>query len=194
MRRACKVMLKFANARKRAAIVALLCRYRAAVNFYIRSLWETPGKLDAATLARLHVTELSARYKSQALKQALEIVLATKKSAKALGKRAKCPVFRGSAILDAKFVSVEQGRGSFDLVVRLSSLIPGQRRRFGRSAEHSRSHTGDHDQCRVGHAQKAGDIGDYSLANSGRSQSISTAGRSAMHSAASVGQRAVSSP
>jgi len=127
MRRACKVTLKFANVRKRSGIAALLCRYRAAVNFYIRSLWDSPGKLDATTLTRLQVTELSARYKSQALKQALETVVATKKSAKAIGKQASCPVFRGSSVLDAKFVSVEAGRGSFDLVVRLSSLIPGQR-------------------------------------------------------------------
>jgi IS605 OrfB family transposase len=122
MRRACKVTLKFVTAKKRRTIVALLEAYRAAVNFYIRSLWVDRGSLDKATLARLTVTRLSERYKSRALKQALEIVVATKKSAKALGKPVSCPVFRGSAILDAKFVSVEAGKGSFDLIVRLSSL------------------------------------------------------------------------
>ena len=127
MRRACKVTLKFANARKREAIEALLCRYRSAINFFIRSLWVNPGRLDAATLARLHVTELSQRYKSQALKQALEICVATRKSAAVLGRQAKSPIFHGDAVLDTKFLSVEVGRGSFDLVVRISSLIPGQR-------------------------------------------------------------------
>jgi putative transposase len=46
---------------------------------------ENPGKLDKATLGRLKQTRLSERYKSQALKQAIEIVITTKKSAKELG-------------------------------------------------------------------------------------------------------------
>lgn len=127
MRRAVKVTLKFATAKKRRAIDALLSRYRSAVNFYIRSLWNDRGRLDAPTLARLQITELSARYKSQALKQALEIVVATRKAAKAIGKPATCPVFNGSAALDAKFVAIEDGRGSFDLIVKISSLVPGKR-------------------------------------------------------------------
>jgi hypothetical protein len=98
------------------------------VNFYIQSLWqEEEGNLDAATLSRLTSTPLSARYKSQALKQALEMVVATRKSAKALGQPPACPVFTGAAILDGKFVNVEDGKGSFDLVIRLSSLVAGRR-------------------------------------------------------------------
>lgn len=127
MRRACKVTLKFLTASKRGAIQALLSRYRSAVNFYVRSLWKDRGSLDAATLDRLRQTELSARYKSQALKQALEVVIGTRKAAKAIGKMVSCPVFCGSATLDAKFVSIEDGRGSFDLIVRLSGLVKGQR-------------------------------------------------------------------
>lgn len=127
MRRACKVTLKFATASKRRSIAALLEAYRAAVNFYISSTWVERGSLDKATLARLSATRLSERYKSQALKQALEIVVATKKSAKALGKTASCPVFHGSAVLDAKFVTVEAGHGSFDLIVKISSLHKGHR-------------------------------------------------------------------
>lgn len=127
MKRAVKVSLKFATARKRRAINALLESYRAAVNFYLKSLWANSGKLDAATLGRLQHTRLSQRYKSQALKQALEMVLATRKSARALGTEASCPIFSGAAILDAKFVSVEEGHGSFDLIIRLSCLIAGQR-------------------------------------------------------------------
>ena len=127
MRRAVKVTMKFLTASKRGAIQALLSRYRSAVNFYIRSLWNEHGSLNAATLARLPATELSARYQSQALKQALDIVTATRKAAKATKKTASCPVFHGAAVLDAKFVSVEDGHGSFDLVVRLSSLVKGQR-------------------------------------------------------------------
>jgi predicted transposase len=77
MRRAVKVSLAFATQEKRRQINALMEAYRAAVNFYIRSLWNDRGKLDKTTLARLKSTRLSERYKSQALKQALEIVVAT---------------------------------------------------------------------------------------------------------------------
>jgi IS605 OrfB family transposase len=127
MKRAVRVTLKFATAKKRQAIDALLSRYRSAVNFFISSLWKDCGKLDKTTLARFQNTELSSRYKSQALKQALDIVVATRKASVATGKNASCPVFCGAAILDAKFVSVESGDGSFDLIVRVSSLVPRQR-------------------------------------------------------------------
>ena len=127
MRRACKVTLKFATAKKRRHIAALLEAYKAAVNFYIQSLWNERGKLDKGTLARLKHFRLSARYRSQALKQALETVVATRKSAKALKVQASVPVFNGSAVLDAKFVNIEEGRGSFDLIVCLSGLHSGHR-------------------------------------------------------------------
>ena len=74
MRRAVKVSLAFATQEKKRQINALMEAYRAGVNFYIRSLWKDRGKLDKATLARLKHPRLSERYKSQALKQALEIV------------------------------------------------------------------------------------------------------------------------
>lgn len=127
MRRAVKVSLAFATQEKRRQINALMEAYRAAVNFYIRTLWKAPGSLDKATLARLKQTRLSERYKSQALKQALEIITATKKSAKALKVSATCPIFNGSAVLDAKFVSLEEGQGSFDLAIRLSTLNKGRK-------------------------------------------------------------------
>lgn len=127
VKRACKVTLKFTTARKRRCIAALLQSYRAAVNFFIRSLWDKPGTLDAATLGRLPRTRLSQRYKSQALKQALEIVTATHKSATALDVKSSCPVFAGAAVLDGKFVSVEEGHGCFDLIIRLSCLQAGKR-------------------------------------------------------------------
>lgn len=127
MRRACKVTTKFLTHKKRYALNALLQAYRTAVNFYIKSLWKSPGKLDKPTLAILQNTRLSERYKSNALKQALETVVATKRSAKELGKFVSCPVFRGSAILDSKFISIEPGKKSFDLIIKISSLKKGNR-------------------------------------------------------------------
>jgi hypothetical protein len=127
MRRACRVTTQFLTAHKKLALKALLQAYRATVNFYIKSLWSCPGSLNKDTLAGLNkdLTRLSERYKSNALKQALEMVSATKKSAKALKKKASCPIFKGSAILDSKFVAIEPGEKSFDLVVRVSSLKKG---------------------------------------------------------------------
>lgn len=129
MKRAIKLSLNFSTQKKRKAINALLQSYRAAVNFYIKSLWNNKGKLDKNTLARLSSsnTRLSERYKSQALKQAIETVVSTRKAAKAMKKRVECPVFKGSVTLDSKFVSVEHGRRSFDLVVRLSCLKKGKK-------------------------------------------------------------------
>jgi putative transposase len=127
MRRASRVTLKFATQKKRRHISALLEAYRAAVNFYIGVLWEEGGSLNKETLAKLQRTRLSERYKSQALKQAIEIVEGTKKSAKERKVVARMPTFRGSAVLDAKFVSIEEGHGSFDLVIRLSTLHKGHK-------------------------------------------------------------------
>ena len=127
MRRACKITLKFATAKKRRHIRALLQAYRAAVNFYIRSLWNIPGGLDRTTLSRLRRTRLSERYKSQALKQAINIVVSTRKAAKKLGKTVALPRFHGAAVLDSKFVRIEEGKKSFDLIIRLSGLHKGHR-------------------------------------------------------------------
>lgn len=132
MRRACKISLKFATASKRRRLDALLAAYRAAVNFYIKSLWATRGRLDKETLARLpdSQTRLSARYKSQALKQALETVVATRLAVKQCGRPCRCPVFNGAATLDAKFIKVkveDKNHGDFDVFVTISSLQRGKR-------------------------------------------------------------------
>ncbi len=127
MRRACKLTVKFLTKTKLRKVAALLEAYRAGVNFYIKSLWEIPGRLDKLTLERLKGTRLSVRYKSQALKQALDIVTGTIKSAKAIKKQVSCPKFTSAAILDAKFVTIEDGKGEFDIMIKLSTLKKGKR-------------------------------------------------------------------
>ena len=69
LRRACKVSQKFATAKKCHEIARLLEAYRGDVNFYIRSLWTLPGRLDGETLNRLprEYTRLQAFHKDQAL-------------------------------------------------------------------------------------------------------------------------------
>jgi len=127
MKRACKITLKFASKKKQRQIIALLQSYRSAVNFYIKSLWQTRGKEDAETLARFKNSRLSQRYKQAALKQAMNLVISTKKSAKALGIPCSMPVFKGKAILDSRHITIEDGKNSFDLVFKLSTLAKGSR-------------------------------------------------------------------
>lgn len=131
LRRAVKVSLKWVGVRDRRRLAALLQAYRAAVNFFIRVLWREPdAKFSTATSERLAQTRLSTRYRDQALKQAVETVAATKKSAKELAVDASQPFFKGSAILDAKFVKIERVEGELDLVVHLACLDKGGRLRL----------------------------------------------------------------
>src|SRR5215467_3420745 len=101
LRRACRLSLEFATAKKRHEIDRLLEAYRGAVNVYIRSLWQVPGALDKETLARLPAeeTRLQRLHKDQALRQSLSIVSSTRESAKVCGAQAQCPRFTGMAVL-----------------------------------------------------------------------------------------------
>ena len=127
MQRACKVTLKFATKSKQRQVFALLQSYRSAVNLYIKSLWNVKRSKDASTLALLKNSRLSERYKQAALNQAFDMVISTKLSAKALGRPCSRPVFKGNATLDSRHIIVEQGKGSFDLVLKLSTLKKGKR-------------------------------------------------------------------
>lgn len=123
VRRSVKISLKWVGVRDRRRLCALVEAYRAAVNFYIRLLWSDPtATFSTATSKRLVRTRLSARYRDQALKQAVEIVSSTRKSVTPPGVTPTRPFFKGSAVLDAKFVRVELGSGEFNLSVRVSSL------------------------------------------------------------------------
>lgn len=121
MKRAVSLSLKFATESKRNKVSTLVNHYRHAVDFYLKSLSDKSGSLDKETLARLQDTRLSERYKSNALKQALGIMQGRRK------KRKKTPEFNGFPCLDAKFVKIEEGKGSFDLVLKLSALEKGRR-------------------------------------------------------------------
>jgi hypothetical protein len=128
LRRACRLSLKFATAKKRHEIGRMLEAYRGGVNFYVGSLSQNPGALDQKTLARLPAerTRLQSMQKDQALCQARAIVSSTRRSAKVLGAQPGRPRFTGMAVL-CHGVTIEPGRGSFDLVVRLSTLRPRER-------------------------------------------------------------------
>ena len=135
MRRACPVTLRFATESKRHRINLLLEAYRGCVNAFIKVLWPLATvdsfHLDKRTLELVPSGRLSERYKSNALKQAIEIVLSTKRACAATGNNSSLPKFKGDAVLDAKFVSVEDKESNpgnpFDLVMRISCLTPGKR-------------------------------------------------------------------
>lgn len=128
--RTCPISISHLTAHKKAALAALLEAYRAAVNFYVHSLWRAPGGLNNKTLARMtRPTRLSESYKNAALRRAILLIAATRKTARATGTVAGEPAFSGAAAFDAKFVKVEAARDlkDFDLVVTLSALTEAKR-------------------------------------------------------------------
>lgn len=129
MKRAVKLSLKFNTERKKRYISNLIREYRRVVNCYIDNIWNSnTSKLNKKTLTLVQNTRLSERYKSNALKQALNICISTKKAAKATKKTATKPKFNGNPILDSKFVNIALNTDiSFDIVVRLSTLRKGKR-------------------------------------------------------------------
>lgn len=113
------VKVKLYNSKiKQRKINALIQSYRKAVNFYLSF---EDLKLNKETLAKLTKTNLSQRFKSNALKQAISIQKSCKKTKK------KTPKFKGFPILDAKFINIEHGKNSFDLWIKLSTLAKGKR-------------------------------------------------------------------
>ena len=70
---------------------------------------------------------LSYRYRSNCLKEALDTISATRRSAKSLNKSATCPKLTKSIRLSALVCNIALCRGSFDYVVKVSSLTAGKR-------------------------------------------------------------------
>jgi IS605 OrfB family transposase len=122
MTRAVKLSLKFCTATKRKKIYALVAEQRSAVNAYIPICHSGVGKLDAATKASYHGGHLSSRQQSAALNQALSV---TKANRKRWGDKAELPRLKG-AVTFSNTCKIEEGRGSFDLVVTLACLTNGK--------------------------------------------------------------------
>src|SRR2546426_12404287 len=121
MTRAIRISLKEATPAKRRRLAALLGEFRTAANFYARVVCGDSGRLDAATLRRYTHGSLGYRQRSTALRLAVQTVIATRKAAGALGRRARCPVFRRAVQLSSHVATVEVGRGTFDYVLKISS-------------------------------------------------------------------------
>ncbi len=125
MTRAIRISLGLATASKLGRLAALLREMRSAGNFYVKSLWQNDGKLDAATLNRFDGGSLGYRQKSEMLKFALETVISTKRSAKTTARRVRCPLLRGAVRLSSLTCKVETGKDSFDFILKVSGLSCG---------------------------------------------------------------------
>lgn len=127
MRRTATISLKFATKAKRQQIESLAIAYQHVVQKYIDIAWEESSvSLNKQSLALIQCPAISERYKSNALRQALQIVSYTKKSAIALKKLANKPNFNGTMILDAKFATIYLNRTNhFDGWIKLSTLTKG---------------------------------------------------------------------
>jgi len=127
MIRACPVSLKFLTAMKRRRLDAMLEAYRAGVNFFIRKMWLEKAAYGQLLIQSLTHTRLPANLRNVACWQASTIVKTARKLAKATKKKVGMPVFRGDAALPQTVVKIEAGKGSFDLIVSISSLQSGRR-------------------------------------------------------------------
>ena len=113
------VNLKYANKGKLEKINTTAIEYRRVVNIFIDTLWEQKqfsGKFVKNTQVE---SQLSARLKQAAAKQALAIVKSQRKK-----KKKHKPRFNKLVMeLDSRFVTITQdGDSSFDIWVKLSSV------------------------------------------------------------------------
>lgn len=129
VKRSATVSLKFSTEEKKQQLEALLEEYKYVVQSFVDLAWDNSStKLNKDSLSLVKDTSLSERFKSNALRQALSIVINTKKSAKALGVPAEKPEFTGTALLDAKFIFVNLDNSNyFDGWIRISTLHKGKR-------------------------------------------------------------------
>ena len=121
-----KITLKEATNAKKRRLVALLSRVRSLTGKYIRSLWSNPGRLDKETMDRIPHNQLSYRHRSNCLKVALEMIIAARKSGKALGKPVGCPSAPRTMQLSSLVCRIEKGKGAFDYIVKVSGLVSGK--------------------------------------------------------------------
>jgi len=118
MTRAIRISLNLATARKRRRLVATLQEMRAAVNFYTRLLCREGGGWNRLTERKYTGGRLLAVHRTGALHLAVQAVRQLD------GKKGRVPVFRRAVRFNHMSCRVERGRGSFDYVLKITSLVP----------------------------------------------------------------------
>lgn len=120
MIRSVKFSLNHLTHKKRAAINAMLRERRAAINFFCKKYWKEKGKLNKECYNSYAAGSLAAGQKSDALHQALTIIIATKKATKATGNKCSSPHFNGACSLrTASCYITKYRKGGFDYCVSL---------------------------------------------------------------------------
>lgn len=122
-----KISLNEATATKRRRLLAIMSRLRACTQQYIDTLWDERGKLDKATLDRIDFPQLGYDQKATCLRNALQIVITTRKSAKALKRCCKKPTAPCTIKFSSLLCGIKPGRRSYDYVMTISSLTPQKR-------------------------------------------------------------------
>jgi IS605 OrfB family transposase len=126
MQRSIKISLSLATATKHRRVVALLREVRGCIQRYIDFLWTETGKLDATTLNSIAGGSLSYRHRSNCLKIALETIHTTRKAADVTRTIPSRPRAIGAICLSSLVAKIKPGKGSFDYVLKISSLISGK--------------------------------------------------------------------
>lgn len=119
MNRSVKVSLSAATVSKLRRLEALRREIRSCTQAYVNSLWITSGKLDGVTLNRIVSGSLSHRHRANCLRTALNIVTTAQRL-----KSKRAPIINGAIQLSGLVAKIERGKGSFDYVLKISSLTP----------------------------------------------------------------------
>jgi transposase len=122
--RSISISLNLITESKKRSLQTLIGEIRSSINFFCKSLWITPGKLDANTLNRFSGGSLSYRHRSNAQRTALEMVSTTKKNARIFGTNPSIPISKNAIKLNSHLCKIELGKGSFDYVLKIFGLKP----------------------------------------------------------------------
>ena len=124
MKRTIKFNLKFTNTNKLKKLAELRKEYLNAVNFYIKQL----TKRNLYVLENKEVQKFDCRlsysFKQCAYRQAEKIWKGWRRGYK---RNSKLPRFKGSLVLDQRFVKFEKGKNSFDYWIKISTLKKNKR-------------------------------------------------------------------
>ena len=124
MRRTIKFSLKLANTNKLKRLAKLRQVYLDAVNFYIKKLAkDNKYILPNREVQELNL-ELSYSFKQCAYRQAEKIWKSWRRNWK---KNSRLPKFKGSLVLDQRFVRFNRGKNSFDYWIKISTLEKNKR-------------------------------------------------------------------
>ena len=124
MKRSIKFSINSANTGKLKKLAQLRKEYLGAVNYYIRQL----AKRSLYVLKDKDVKglncQLSYAFKQCAYRQAEKIWKSWRRIYK---KNSEIPKFKGSLVLDRRFIKIEKSRNTFDYWIKLSTLEKNKR-------------------------------------------------------------------